>query len=69
MLTRDDGLGLPIYLGRDPENEAIVKASAAALRDGSACRNALLQSAEFARIRIQSERPCWVAPPVFDGTR
>lgn len=70
MLTRDEVVwGYRYILGRDPESERVVQASAAAMKDVPAFRRALLQSTEFARLHAQTQKPYWVAAPVFGGSR
>ena len=70
VLTHDEVVwGYRYILGRDPESEAIVNASAAAMKDVLAFRSNLLRSKEFARLYTQFQQSCWVAAPVFGGAR
>jgi FkbM family methyltransferase len=70
VLTHDEVVwGYRYILGRDPESDAIVSASAAAMKDVQAFRSALLQSKEFARLYTPFQQSCWVAAPVFGGAR
>jgi FkbM family methyltransferase len=75
VLTRDEVIwGYRYILGREPESEAVVNATAAAVDNFREFRRILLGSAEFDRICIQSraswfQRPVWVAAPVFGGLR
>jgi len=70
VLTHDEVVwGYRYILGRDPESDSIVRASAEAMKDVSAFRGSLLRSLEFARLYTQFQQSCWVAAPVFDGAR
>ncbi len=75
VLTHDEVVwGYRYILGRDPENDAIVTATAAAVQDVQTFRRILLRSAEFERLSIQDrafwlKEPRWVAAPVFGGAR
>jgi FkbM family methyltransferase len=70
VLTHDEVVwGYRYILGRDPENVAVVEAHATSAKDVPTFRRKLLQSEEFARLAIQFQESCWVAVPVFGGTR
>lgn len=70
MLTHDEVVwGYRYILGRDPESEAVVHASATAVKDVQTFRTILLKSREFAGLFVRFEQPCWVAAAVFEGQR
>ena len=70
MLTHDEVVwGYRYILGRDPEDDATVQAHATAMSDVPTFRRALLLSEEFARLSVHFLQSCWVAAPVFGGTR
>jgi FkbM family methyltransferase len=75
VLTHDEVIwGYRYILGRDPESDAVVSATAAAVQDVPSFRRILLRSAEFERLSIQNgafwlNEPRWVAAPVFGGAR
>jgi FkbM family methyltransferase len=70
MLTHDEVVwGYRYILGRNPESPTIINSHAKAWKDVLDFRRALLQSKEFAFLFLQFEQPCWVAAPVFGGTR
>lgn len=70
VLTHDEVVwGYRYILGREPESDAIVNASAAAMKDVAAFRRTLLKSREFGRLYTQFQQSCWVAAPVFGGSR
>jgi len=61
--------GYRYVLGRDPESNDVVRASATAMKDVPTFRRALLQSKEFAGLYAHFQQSCWVAAPVFAGSR
>ena len=70
MLTHDEVVwGYRYILGRDPESEAVVHASAAAMKDVQTFRAVLLRSKEFAGIFVKFEQSCWVVASVLEGHR
>jgi acetaldehyde dehydrogenase (acetylating) len=66
VLTHDEVvLGYRYMLGRDPESDAFVRASAAAMKDVPTFQSVLLRSKEFAGLYVRFEQSCWVAASVF----
>jgi len=74
-VTRDEVIwGYRYILGREPESDAVVDATAAEVRDVQTFRQILLGSPEFEQLSIQNggawfREPRWVAAPVFGGAR
>ena len=75
MLTNEEVIwGYRYILGREPETDAVITATAAAVKDVPTFRGILLKSKEFARLSIQAhsswfQESCWVAAPVCNGAR
>lgn len=71
MLTSDEAIwGYRYILGRDPENTAVLDRHVRAYPDWRNFREALLNSSEFARSRIQgSAESKWVATSILGGER